>query len=347
MTSSCRSIALALLAVTAVAGRAGAADAPLLVAVEVAPGADADAADVRQIVAAELAARVVGAREPTAATASDVLLVTLDAHEIRMSLRAGTTPVVSRMIAAPADRPGRLRSIAWLAGNLVRDQVGPIVAASEIGSPAPTDPHPATEPPAQPVSTPTSDSAEPAAVLASGPAARVDTTAHRRWAITASGGLAVNPFHAFDGPYFSPGTAYQIDVLHQSSPGSMTMGAALEVEVGGGQPNHYFGAAALVGSRWQRRWVFLEWNLGLGVEVLSASRTTVTVTNNSSQPGTVSETTTSFESVPGLYARVGGVGGLRMTEDLDLVGQIGAHLSSSDHQGSFLSSTVGVRLRLP
>ena len=45
-----------------------------------------------------------------------------------MSLRAGATPVVSRTIAAPADRPGRLRSIAWLAGNLVRDQVGPIVA---------------------------------------------------------------------------------------------------------------------------------------------------------------------------------------------------------------------------
>ncbi|HEY5449647.1 MAG TPA: hypothetical protein VIQ54_12910, partial [Polyangia bacterium] len=123
------------------AGGAHAAEAPLLVAVEVAPGVDVAPADVRQAVASELGRSVAGSRDPV--TTEDVLVVWVDGREIRMSLRAGAAPVVTRTIAVPRDRTGHLRSVSWLAGNLVRDQVGPIVAKRE--APA-VEPQPATEP---------------------------------------------------------------------------------------------------------------------------------------------------------------------------------------------------------
>ena len=132
MTTVCRSTAFVLLAVGGAAGSARATDGPLLVAVDVAPGVDVAPADVRQAVASELGTPVVGVREPTAAAASDVLLIGVDTHELRMSLRAGAAPALSRTITIPSDRSGRLRSIGWLAGNLVRDQVGPIVGGSAI-----------------------------------------------------------------------------------------------------------------------------------------------------------------------------------------------------------------------
>src|SRR5262245_13333095 len=116
-------------------GAARGAEPRLLVSVEVAPGVGVAAADVRRAVGTELGTAVIAARESSADGATDVLLVALDPREIRMSLRAGSAPIVSRAIAAPADRTERLRSIGWLAGNLVRDQVGPIVATAETAPP--------------------------------------------------------------------------------------------------------------------------------------------------------------------------------------------------------------------
>ena len=52
-------------------------------------------------------------------------------------------------------------------------------------------------------------------------------------------------------------------------------------------------------------------------------------------------------SVPGLYARLQGTAGLRVSRRFDVVAQLGAHVSSIGQQGSYLSSGVGLRLRLP
>jgi hypothetical protein len=346
--------AFVLFAVIAGAGAARAADAPLLVAVEVAPGSDVSAAEVRHTVATELGAPVVSARDEAAAGAADVLLVTVDPHEVRMSLRAGAAPVVSRAIAAPADRPARLRSIGWLAGNLARDQVGPLVAATAAPSSAPltldgsrasTEPPPMVEPPSA------SDSGAPAAVVASRPSARGDSVPHARWSITALAGPTVNVVHFDDGTTFggtvvSRGTAYQIEMQHQARPDSALFGAALET--GPNAPfKHYFGAAAFAGSRWRRRSWFMEANLGLGLEVITEMVKKVTVTNSSNVLGSVDQTTVSSEPVPELYARVAGAAGVNLTQSFDLVVQLGAHLSSAGNDGSYLSSTVGLRLRVP
>ena len=350
MTTICRSISIAVFAVAAAAGTARAADAPLLVAVEVAPGVDVGPADVRQMVATELGTPVIGSREPTADGASDVLLVALEAREIRMSLRAGAAPVVSRTISAPPDRAGRLRSIRWLAGNLVRDQVGPIVSAPPVPPPA-TETRPLTEPPAPPESAATHNPVAPAAVVSSSPVPRSAALPHATWTVTAAGGFATSVFSLREGDYYgthwSPAgafsRAYQIDLQHQTSPESLLFGVALEV----GPVYHYFGAAAFVGSGWHRgRW-FLEGNLGLGLEALTGQVRRLTITDSSAMNGPVSEVTTSFEPVPGLYARVQGAAGVRVTGAFDLVAQLGVHLSSTGEVGSFVSPTIGVRMRLP
>jgi len=347
MTTGCGSIVLAILSIAASTAVARGADRPLLVAVEAAPGAEIGAADIREVIAAELAEPVVGAREANADAASDILLVALEPREIRMSLRAGAAPIVSRTIAAPPDRPGRLRSIGWLAGNLVRDQIGPIVGAGEAAPPAAAS-HPATEPPAL-AETPPRYAAVPEAAVARRPASGGDEPAHSAWAITVAGGPTLQML--VWGPDV-PGTlagggVYQIEVQHQASPDSLPLGVALEVGPSGeGATSHYLGVAGFLGSRrGSGRW-FIEGTVGLGVEVVSGRVQTLTVTNNS-QTGVTSESQVSFEPVPALYARLQGTGGVQVSQMFDLVAQIGAHPSSSWKFGSYLSSTFGVRLRLP
>ena len=50
--------------------------------------------------------------------------------------------------------------------------------------------------------------------------------------------------------------------------------------------------------------------------------------------------------MPGLYMRAQGIAGVRLSRAFDLVAKLGVHLSSTDESGSFVSPTVGVRLRL-
>ena len=108
---------------------------------------------------------------------------------------------------------------------------------------------------------------------------------------------------------------------------------------------HYFGAAAFAGSGWYRgRW-FLEGNLGLGVEALEGATKTTTVTNLST--GTTVESTIKGGAVPAFYLRGQGMAGVRLSRAFDLVVKLGVHLSSTGESGSFVSPTIGVRLRLP
>ena len=137
------------------AGSAHAADERLLVVVESTPGTGVDPREVRQTVGAELGMPVVAPEDATAAEASNVLIVTVDKADIRMSLRGGAAG------AGRAEHPGTgrpappRREIGWLAGNLARDQVSGIVAVpaarDRLAAPltiAAGDSSVATEPPA-------------------------------------------------------------------------------------------------------------------------------------------------------------------------------------------------------
>jgi hypothetical protein len=95
---------------------------PLLVVVEAGPGAGCDAASVRAAIAGELKARVAAPKAPPvealAARRSDILLVAIDHERIVVTLRGQGDRVLTRSIAAPGDRSGKLRAVAWLAGNV-------------------------------------------------------------------------------------------------------------------------------------------------------------------------------------------------------------------------------------
>jgi hypothetical protein len=356
-----RTPSLAVLAILGVIGAAGAArgaGAPLLVSVEVAPGADVSPADVRRSIATELGAPVVGTREPNAADASDVLLVDVESREVRMSLRASAAPAVSRTIAVPADRPGRLRSIGWLAGNLVRDQVGPLVATREappappIEADATTPPPPlATSAPASSAPAPTSSAAPPLssappATVASRPAFAASALPHPIWSITPSGGPVVTVTRDGGDTSATRSSAFQLEVQRQRSADAMLYGIALAL--GPDRPRHYVGAAFFAGEAWRAGSWFAEATLGLGLEAIDGLAHIMTTTGTTTGGvQTMSDSWTPVGPMPGLFLRAAGTGGVRLSSAFDLVAQLGAHASSEGYRDSYLGSAIGVRLRLP
>jgi hypothetical protein len=346
-------VSLVVLGSAAFAGAARGADRPLLVAVEVGPGVDLAPTEVRRAVAAELGTTVVAVYEPTGDVAADVLLVALAPREIRMSLRAGTAPVVSRTIAVPRDRSARLKSISWLAGNLVRDQVGPIVATreapAEIEPPplAASAPSPASPAPSPVSPAPLSVSAGPAVVAASSPAIATATIPRAVWSFTLSGGPVGTILHG----QFQGSSAFQLDVQRQRSPDSLLYGVGFIV--GPDLPRHYIGAAAFAGEAWRGQTWFAEATLGLGFEMLDGYAHIATTTGTAptaDNPGMMtsfSEADVASGPVPGLFVRTALTGGFHLSRAFDLVARLSGHLSSNGGSESYLGATAGVRLRLP
>ena len=331
-------------------GSTWAAGRPLLVVVEAQPGLGVDAGAVRQCIASELGQPVTSPRDPAAAETSDLLVVALDGGEIRMALREGGMTHVSRVIPDATDRAARLRVIAWLAGNLARDQVSAILplrapAISAAPPPDPADLSPAsdrtaTEPPPLPPVDP------PAASL---PGIRTqagsDSRApNARWAVTVAGGLTagrncvIRTCNAEGGmPY---DTNYALELQHQIQPEGLIIGGALDA----GPTSHLLGLVGFVGSRWQGRVWFAEANVGAGILTERGQAWTTTV---SSTGGAGAQTTVSTQVQPALYGRAVGAIGFPIGGDLDLVARLGIHLASTGLATDFLSATAGVRLKLP
>jgi hypothetical protein len=351
------SLLVVVLAVAAVrAGTARAADDRLLVVVESAPGAGVDAREVRQTVGAELGIPVIAPEDATAAEASNVLIVTIDKSDIRMSLRGSAAGLVGRTIPAPGDRPTRLREIGWLAGNLARDQVSGIVAvpaAHDKVSPALTvaagDPTVATEPPPSSASpdnhaNTTAPQAEPAATLAS--SGEFTPRAGVGWLITVAGGPTANTYGLKREESLIGNNDYQLEIERQSPSSRLIFGAALDV----GAQSSGLGLVGFLGSSWRHgRW-FLEATAGVGLAVWgpTAQRTV----SNSSQSGTSSTTSISTGGAPAPFARGIGELGYSMTPDVDLLARVGGQLTTLTDTGGdwymdFISAGVGLRVRLP
>jgi len=333
------SLGSAVIGVAAVMAVARPAHGHLLVVVESTPGLEVDPVEVRRTIGGELGAPVLAPREAEAQEAPDLLVVAVDWAEIRMSLRAPPAATVSRAIPTPPTRPARLRAIAWLAVNLTRDQVGPIVAPAVAAEPAaPT----ATEPPQQqppPVAPPSAIATQAApAAPPKGP----------RWSVTATTGLSAAPsslghpgLPAQDG--WSCCGTYEIDVQRQSSEDSLIFGGAIDV----GPTSWYkLGLAGLVGTRWRRGGWFLEATGGVGVATITQRSNATTVTN-SSDTGTMAVETVTIEDKTALIARGDGTVGVAIGKSLDLVGRLGVRLTSTGLDSAFFSATVGLRLRLP
>src|SRR5262245_24967247 len=137
---------LALLPLAVIAGTGVAlAAAPVdrvVVVVDSSAGLGVDCDAVRRAIGDELRVPVVAPSDPVAGGTANILVVSVEEATIRMTLRSNRLGPTTRTIPASPDRTVRLRDIGWLAGNLLRDQVSPIVVAS---SPAMEPPPPAPE----------------------------------------------------------------------------------------------------------------------------------------------------------------------------------------------------------
>jgi hypothetical protein len=336
-------------------GPAGSEDrGPLLVVVEVGEGAGADATDVRKAISQELGRAVIAPTTAESVGSADVLFVALDRKRIVLSLRGRSDDQVARGIPAPVDRAARLRAVTWLAGNLARDQVAPVLsAASGEASAGPTQlPHEpslgprdvATEPPPVPAPAAPPLSAHQAAALeVAVEKARPPVTDEPRWSLTAAGGLPATYVRGgLEGVVLFHQPAWQVEIQRQR-PGASLYGLALDM---GPIDIHILGLAAIVGST--RSWgrFTLEGSGGLGLEAIHGWAMQNTVTYSSSG-GTVSTTTVGgLEAL--LYARGSLAVGYAVSSSWDVLFRLGAHLTAGRFpEASFVSSTLGLRFRLP
>ncbi|MDB4981716.1 MAG: hypothetical protein JWM82_2468, partial [Myxococcales bacterium] len=304
------------------------ARAPLLVVVEAGPGAGCDAEAVREAIANELGASVVAPMaRPLVALASprvDTLLVALDRERIVLTLRGRGDRDLTRSVAVPAERAARLRMVAWLAGNLVRDQLASLALpeASPSGPSASDVPRPDTSP----VPAPKTSSTAPQAFAASAVAPTVVVRAQPiapssdspRWTFSLVGGPALmfgEPRFPSPGGYVPSGVpswnvAAALEVHRHF--GAWFVGGALDSSPGSGHP---LGVAALGGARAQTGRFGWEASGGAGLEAFGSRSDFV-----------------DGRDVSGIVTRAYARAALAMTcsfsESLDVISQLGGHLTA-------------------
>jgi hypothetical protein len=355
--------------VAALAGRpAHAGDRPLLVVVEAPPALDADPAEIRRAIAAELGCETVAPTKTSTDPPQRALIVALDRERITMSLRPGEAAPVSRSIPTPPERAARLRAIVWLAGNLARDQVSPIVADGAAGpwplatipalaSPAETgeaQPPPATRLPTEPPSLGETATGETPAI-----ARRFEPTPAspaRHWSIGVADGPTTNfpvcstDFALFNGsrhplcpPFLANGTAWRLELQHRPSAGGHFWGAAAEGTAGSEFSPQLIGASAFVGAAKRLgRWT-LESTAGAGLELSDISGGTVVTATHSSTNGFVSSIVTDHSLRPALSIDGALAAAHPLWSSLDAVVRVGVHLSTADLSAWYLASSLGLR----
>ncbi|HVT07781.1 MAG TPA: hypothetical protein VHO67_09990 [Polyangia bacterium] len=360
----------------AYATRAAAAEQPLMVVVEAPPGLELDPGQVRRAIGTELHQAAVA---PTRALDDDpgrVLIVAVERERITMSLRESQASAVTRAVASPSDPASRLRVIAWLAGNLARDQVGGLIASPanppEVPVPTETSPAPslpATETPAPPVPvmpalTPAPFTTPAETVTAH---AEVKRTSPAIWTIGVAAGPAFSTYttgrvlHSIAGEgnftnaapdiYRNRGTLWRVEARHQAAGSRMFSALGLE-GAAGGDPfqiaaaiNEVVGAKAVIG--WVRqfgRWS-VDYNLGAGIDLTEQRQVSYTI--NPALPASM-EVTTNYESVlrPGLFAAAGAAVTHPLSDVLDAVLTFDVHQSLLDWHDGFYGLTLGLRYRL-
>ena len=342
---------------------------PLLVVVETAPGAVVDAVEVRQAITGEVGTAVRAPRDPGAPDTPDLLIVAVDRAEIRMSFRAGAGSVVSRAVAAPSERKARLQSIGWLAGNLVRDQVGPIIApvpaptsvtvasvagepsaGAEAPPPAATPPTGTTPPPFAEIAARETAGAS-GAVVSTQPAPAAAGGAGSVWSLTLGGGPSASILLSSgerNQPLWPGSGVWYLEFQRRASSDGLIIGAALDVgpEMAPGWQGPsvaFIGGAALVGDGRHFGRIFVEATAGLGFQIRQSTIALPTVTNSGTSA------TTETQDIPtsslGLYLRGQATAGVALSKSFDLLASVGGHLGNMGRSDTFLTSSLGVRMR--
>jgi hypothetical protein len=343
---------------------AHAADGPLLIVVEAPPALDADAAEIRKAIGAELRVRTIAPMSTPSEPPGRALIVALDRDRIAMSLRATDGGSIGRVIPAPAEHDARLRAIAWLAGNLARDQVSPILAEGppESSPVAALPPPPVTEiatetPPAPAASTPRPalpSNPSPPASDAGGTtiSVRADPQSPRgplRWSISGAIGPVIadveRTFGTTDSSFgFQPSTAWQITVQRRREHERLVIGGTLEGtynHAGNGQGPQLIGVNLFVGADWRVRYCRLEATIGAGPEAGSLLHFDGSV--DSTPPQSSLYYTYQFD----LFVQGTLAAAIPLAASWEGVLQLGIHLNSSEQEHWFTASTIGLRYTLP
>ena len=349
-TSRARFAALAVLLVSG-AARAEGNDAALMVAVEIDAGLGVDAGEVRGAIGAELHRPIAAPAAAPGTEMGEILLVSMGRGRTVVSFRSRADETAAREIATPPDRSARLRAVAWLAGNLARDQVSGLLLATgaEPAPVPPAAPPPATDsvptttqPP--PVTTPAAESASVVVRTARDEAPAAEPT----WTISMAAGEAAT-WYGFgplagrgndDNPFLFDYTGH-LDVKRRM-PGKWLLGAAFDY---GPSPQHGAGYAltAGLGQRWRR--LGIEESAGLGLErTLSHTFSEVVF---SPTTGSSSETVTTTKAVA-LYMRAALTLAYPVSHSWDVVAMVGARAGAFDPlQNPLVDGTLGVRIRVP
>jgi hypothetical protein len=329
---------------------------PLLVSVEVEPGGTADAAQVRRAIGAELGRPVVAVaqKEGTPGADPDLLLVSVSRDRVVLSMHRRADETVARDLPVPADRGARLRAIAWLAGNLARDQASPFLQASaDFGAPppAPEPPAapepaaapqtPATEPP--PVAAPPLPNSPPAdsTVRAAGPAPA--ETPERAWSVLLAAGPGVYVERQLDF-WKKAGISLQLEVV-KHRPDHWIWGLGLDYGVEDGRGAGLFAQGGLE-ARWRR--LRFDAVAGLGIESANVTESTTSISTlpDGTTQQVISTTVQSSQLAP--FGRVFASASFALTPSWDLVVRGGAHRTFVDYgDNSTFRGAVGLRYNIP
>jgi hypothetical protein len=318
--------------------------APLLVVVETGPGAGCDADAVRAAIAAELHAAVVAPTSSSvvalAGPRTNTLLVSIDRERIVVTLRGRRDEDLTRSVAAPAERAARLRVVAWLAGNVARDQLATLVLPEAVAAAQEAASAPVVE--ASAPTTPTPTPSSPPAFTAPTTVVRAQSLAESpalpRWTFSLLGGPALmfgeagvntpGGFRPSHGTSWNP--AVQLEG-HRTI-GEWFVGVAADAAPGS---THPFGAAAIGGAHLPIGRLGLEPSVGAGVEVFE-SRTFVFDGPPVSQ------------KIARGFFRATFAATFPLSRQLDAIAQVGGHLTATTSlDGVYALTTFGLRVRLP
>jgi hypothetical protein len=315
-------------------------------------GVDGDA--VRRAISEELRAPVIAPSDQAAGDAPAILVVSVDRAAIRMTLRANGRGATTRAIPAASDRSVRLRDIRWLAGNLLRDQVSPIVGLATPGrststsAPAPaTAPRPLVAeatPPQEPIAPPrptAGPSGAPVAPSFDAVAARASTAPgapRPQWALAALAGMAVAP--NYESWWAS---TYQLDAHHRA-PYGLVLGLGLQAGYAfTGGTVHMFGGAGVLGKEWRGSTWFGELTAGLGFEAIRP----ITVGGaNTCTACVIPPRRVSGSPVFALFLPLAFSVGAAVTSGVDVVARLNVEPSAYGLFNTTGGATAGVRFRV-
>ena len=324
-----------------------------MVVVEAAADSGVTPEEVRVAVAKEVAGPVAAPSDPAVEGNSETLVIAIKEKEAILSFRSRAGALRRRSVALPEDHKDRVKTLAWVAMNLAKDQV-----VGLLGDATDTDPR------AMALVPPPTETAAPADVKPPLPAPvknaefakepMAATELHEAsqpqspWSLSAFAGPSMHLISPMAGTnklawslWRQDGLEYELEA--QRPLWDRMVGVALDM---GASDLPVVALAVFIGDGWQRGRLRLDATAGLGLEL--TDRQVVSHTYVDSSTGGQSLTSEmSTQMRPRLYGR----GNLTLTwsvrRTFALTLRAALHMATDDLYFWYGSALLGVRINLP